>query len=219
MSTLPKLFCKPSVDGTKVGDCPFTHFARMALELGCKGYTACPTKPEDKPQWLLDKYGGSMPCLAPSEDGEGAISESAAIAATGMPPTPADDAALATAKPLFLGIAKLIKNTEADGEGADPGLREGLEATLQALDAHLSAAGTPYLAGESPGLADCSVATKLYVIDIAAAHFKSFRLNEEKYPALAAYRTRVYELPAFRKTKYDEADSIAGWGQARGGGH
>ena len=61
------------------------------------------------------------------------------------------------------------------------------------------------------------MATKLFVVSVVAAHYKSFTLDAAKCPALAAYQARVFALPAFCETTYLEEDAIAGWGKARGG--
>lgn len=212
----PTLFTKPSyADPTQVGDCPFTHFVRMTFYLVGKECKLRPTKPADKPQWLLDA-GGSMPCLAPMGvgDGTGAVSDSTQIASAALPPTAADDASLAAAEGFFLCIAKLIKNKDAPGEGADAELRAALTTALAKLDAHLGE--SLYFGGAGPGLSDASIATKLYIISTAATHYKSFALDASAMPKLSAYQERIFAHPAFAETKYNPADAITGWGEARG---
>lgn len=213
------LLCKPSyANPAAVGDCPFTHFVRMSFAIAGTPYTLTPTKPEDKPQWLLDEHKGSMPCFAPNgfSDGSGAVSDSATIAKTALPPSAADEASLAAADGFFPAIAKLIKNKEAVGEGADAELRAGLQAALTKLDAHLASSDAQFFGGAAPGLSDASIATKLFVIATACTHYKEFALDASATPALAAYYERVCKLPAFAETTYDAADAITGWAAARG---
>ena len=219
MASSAALLCKPSyADPTKVGDCPFTHFVRFSFAIAGKPYTVAPTKPEDKPQWLLDNFNGSMPCFAPNgiADGTGAVADSVTIAKAALPPSPADEVSLAAADGFFPSIAKLVKNTEAAGQGADPDLRAALTTALGKLDAHLSTVGTPFFGGDQPGLSDASIATKLFVISTAAAHYKDFMLDVNAMPTLAAYYKKIGEHPAFASTVYDAADAITGWGHARG---
>mmetsp|Transcript_21287 Transcript_21287/g.52250 ORF Transcript_21287/g.52250 Transcript_21287/m.52250 type:complete len:219 (-) Transcript_21287:299-955(-) len=215
----PSLLCKPSYkDAATVGDCPFTHFVRMSFALAGKAVAPLPTKKEDKPKWLLDDHNGSMPCLAPAgpADGTGAVSDSLQIATAALPAVPADEASMAAAQGFFPSIAKLIKNKEAVGEGDDVALRAGLTEALAKLDAHLVTAATPFFGGVAPGLSDGLIATKLFVIDVAAKHYKSFTLDASATPALAAYQERIFAHPSFAETKYDPDDAITGWGEARG---
>ena len=214
----PLLFCKPASDGICVGDCPFTHYARMALELAGAEYLPMPLKPKNKPDWHVADHGGSMPCLAPRGlyNPAGAVSDSGAIAKGALAPTPADDAALEACGGLFLGIAKFLKNTD---DAKDPDLRAGLDAQLDALERALAAADGPFLSGATPGVADCSVATKLYVLLVGAGHYKSFVLDGNKHGRVGAYYASVSALPAFYSTRYPETELLHGWGEARGGGH
>uniref|UniRef100_A0A7S0Q412 GST C-terminal domain-containing protein n=1 Tax=Coccolithus braarudii TaxID=221442 RepID=A0A7S0Q412_9EUKA len=216
------LLCKPSyLDPSKVGDCPFTHFARVALHLGGCEYIPWPTAPDAKPNWLLDEHGGSMPCLAPMgfENGDGAVSDSFKIASTALPPTPADTASLAAADGFFPSIAKFIKNTDAVGEGQDVELRQALVDVLVRLDTHLQSSGATFFGGEAVGLADASIATKLFMLECVGNHYKSFTLDSGRMPALSAYQKRMLAVPEFESTKPELADAVTGWGQARGGGH
>jgi hypothetical protein len=211
------LFCKPATDGVSVGDCPFTHYARMALAIAGMEYIETPLAPSDKPGWHLEEHGGSMPCWSPRGlyNGEGAISDSGAIAKMALPPTPADDAALGACGGLFLGIAKYLKNSD---DARDGELKAGLDAELAKLEALLFAADGPFLAGAAPGVADCSVATKLYVLLVGAGHYKNYVLDA-KYPNVARYYATASSHPAFYATRYPESEMLAGWGEARGGGH
>ena len=212
------LLVKAAADGS-LGDCPFAHYSRMCLALAEKPYKVQPTKREDKPEWHLNDHGGSMPCWCPEwPEGSGAISDSAQIARMALPPTEADEAVLATAgeAKVFPSIAKYIKNTD---DAEDAALREGLDAALGALDKTLSAAGTPFFSGSSPGHADAWIATKLYVLDVAGGHYKKFAIDADALKTLAEYKARVFAHSAFTSTAYPPAEAIVGWGEARGGGH
>ena len=104
----------------------------------------------------------------------------------------------------------------AHGTGADVTLRAALTTALEKLEAHLAVSGGPFFGGAAPGLADAAVAAKLYVISIAAAHYKSFTLSASAMPRLTAYQERFFAHPAFAHTAYNPADAITGWGYARG---
>ena len=57
------LHVKAGPDGRAFGDCPFAHALRMAIEHKGLEYTLAPHAPDAKPDWLVDGYGGKMPCL------------------------------------------------------------------------------------------------------------------------------------------------------------
>ena len=100
-----------------------------------------------------------------------------------MPPTAADGVALAAAAPLFPAVAQLLKNVDAEGTEADAAVREGLDAALGAIERYLVASPPgSFLSGEAPGLADCNVATKLFLVDVAAKHFKGYVLDAAALP-------------------------------------
>lgn len=205
------LYCKASRDGAQVGDCPFTHYARMAMEVGGVSYELKPTK--NKPEWL-----GSMPCLAVSPDGAEAISESSVIAAKALPPSDIDEASLEATKSLFGAVAKYVKNTDPS---ADEELLQNVLVALESLEARLKDLGTVFLSGtdDQPGLSDCSVATKLYVLTVAGGHYKDFALPKDRYPLVHKYIQDLDQCDAFSTTKYPAEEMIFGWGEARGGGH
>lgn len=211
----PTLFCKPGRDGTSLGDCPFTHFARMAMAVAGKDYVLKPTRPDDKPEWLLEKHGGSMPCLTEDPDGgTGAVSESAKIAAAALPPTPADDDAMKVTKGLFPAIANFIKNSN---RGDDEKMLKTLTTELGKLEKHLaSLQGGPFLSGtDTLGLSDCFVATKLYVLLYAGGPLKEYAFPNQDFPKVDAYIVKVFSTPEFWETRYDEKEMVHGWTQAR----
>ncbi|KAK7250156.1 chloride channel [Aureococcus anophagefferens] len=55
------LFCKPATDGVSVGDCPFTHYARMALAIAGMEYIETPLAPGDKPGGISKSTAGPCP--------------------------------------------------------------------------------------------------------------------------------------------------------------
>ncbi len=224
----PALLTKASyADPSKVGDCPFSQIVRIAYHLAGKPIIPVPVtrdnegKLVDPPFWLMNILGGGsgcMPCLAPNgaHDGSGATLGGFDIAAAALPPSPADKAALAAEDGLFSAIAKFVKNTDAQGTGADVELRAALTTALAKLEAHLTETGSAFFGGATPGLSDAAIAAKLYVISIAAAHYKAFALSPGATPNLVAYQERIYAHPAFVGAMYEPADAITGWGLARG---
>ena len=214
-STVPKkmpvLYCKPSKDGLNVGDCPFTQFARMAMEVAGKDYELKPTKKDEKPAWLLEDHGGAMPCLFMDE---GALADSGKIAEAALPPNAEDLKSKDATSSLFGAIARFIKNTDDD---KDPDLLKNLGAQLIKLEKRLEE--VPYLSGDAIGLTDCSVSTKLYVLLVAGKHFKKFELSEPAFPLTTAYVAKLFDSDVFKKTMYPEEEMLHGWAEARAGAH
>ena len=149
MSAQGVLMTKAGQDGVAQGDCPFTQYAAMSMQLAGASYKLRPTPQEQKPAWHVDAHGGSMPCWAPNgfADGADAITDSGGIAKHFLAPSATDAAVMEQCGGLFKGIAMLLKNTD---DAKDGELMEGLNAQLDKLEA---CAFTPYLSGAAPGLA------------------------------------------------------------------
>ena len=114
MSAQGVLLTKAGKDGVAQGDCPFTQYAAMSMQLAGASYKLRPTPQEEKPAWHLDAHGGSMPCWAPNgfEDGADAIADSGGIAKHFLTPSATDAAVMENCGGLFKGIAMLLKNTD-----------------------------------------------------------------------------------------------------------
>ena len=124
---------------------------------------------------------------------------------------------LSLSSKVFPAIAKFIKNT---AEAEDAQLKADLDLALSSVEYTLRITTMPFFSGEKPGHADAWVATKLYVLETAGSHFKGFSLDTSpEHKFLAAYKARVFADPAFVATAYPPAEAIAGWGEARAGGH
>ena len=223
------LLCKPGSDGG-LGDCPFTHYAMMTMALTgvMDDVKVMPCSQDDKPAWLLEHHGGSLPCLVSDHvTGAGAVIDSGTIAQfvdgtcgqSKLSSGAANEQAFEVSGPLFGAIAKFIKNTD---DSKDEDLAASLDEQLGALEAFLVNQDTPlqFLSGDaSPGLADASIAPKLFVLQVAGGHYKNYALDTSKFPSVAEYQARVFALSAFQSTKPRESEVLHGWGQARGGAH
>ena len=58
MSTRGVLLTKAGKDGISLGDCPFTQYAAMSMELAGATYSVRPTAQAQKPAWHVDAHGG-----------------------------------------------------------------------------------------------------------------------------------------------------------------
>ena len=234
------LICKPSADGQGPGDCPFTHYARMVLCAKGVDCAVLPMSKASKPAWLVD-LGGSLPCLTSDlATGADAVVDSAAIAAhvnrtygleSGCvaPMVVGSDEASSACAGLFGALAKFIKHADDDG-AANELLKEAVCEELRKIERFLEAragagagagSGGHWLCdGDALGLLDCSVAPKLWVLQVAGGHYKNFLWPQPRvFPRLAAYQERVFATDAFKSTMCSPDEVIFGWGQGRAGGH
>lgn len=221
------LYVKPAADGKSVGDCPFAHFVRMVLHEKNLEYELKPTTPEKKPQWLLDDYGGKMPALRHRKE---CYVDSEVIAQYldfffQNPPLSveekeqkgATEAAAAALNGFFPAMAKFVKHSP-NGDEEDVELRKALEGKLQTLEDHLSGDGRsgPYLVGngEQFTLLDCSLAPKLYALDVCLEKIKENPIDlKGKFPLLRKYMDDLFARPSFQSTvEYGPETVVWGWG-------
>ena len=215
------LYVKPAEDGKSVGDCPFAHFVRMVLAEKGLECDLVPSTPENKPQWLLDDYGGKMPALRhrkecyvdseviaqyldfffkePELSVGGKATEEASVAVDGF----------------FPAMAKFTKHSP-NGDAEDKEKQAALEAKLQTLEDHLSneARTGPYLVGdgETLTLLDCSMAPKLYAMDVCMKEMKDGAVDLTKYPKLRKYMDDLFARPSFESTvEYGPETVVWGW--------
>jgi len=217
------LYVKPAEDGTSVGDCPFAHFVRMVLAEKGLDYDLIPSTQENKPQWLLDDYEGKMPalrhrkeCYVDSEviaqyldfffkDPELAVASAGEM-----------EKASAVLDGFFPAMAKFTKHSP-NGDEEDKEKQAALEEKLQGLEDHLGADGRTgsYLVGngEQFTLLDCSLAPKLYAMDVCLGQIKDNAIDlAGKYPNLRKYMDDVFARPSFQSTvEYGPETVVWGW--------
>ena len=216
------LYVKPAEDGKSVGDCPFAHFVRMVLHEKNLEYDLLPTTQENKPQWLLEDYDGKMPALRHRRecyvDSE-VIAQyldfffqdpklSVAGGETGEAAEAVDG--------FFPSMAKFVKHSP-NGDEEDKEKQEALEEKLQTLNDFLSRDGRtgPYLVGngETFTLLDCSMAPKLYAMDVCLEKIKENPIDlKGTYPAVRKYCDDVFARPSFQSTvEYGPETVVWGW--------
>jgi len=231
------LYIKPGPDGKSVGDCPFAHFVRMVLAEKNLEYDLIPCTPDNKPNWLIEEYGGKMPALRHRKE---CYVDSEVIAqyldfffvepelSPGKGKGGEDNMAKATeaVEGFFPAMAKYIKY-RSNGDEEDMVRRSVLEERLQALEDHLSDAlrmtssgegevGGPYIVGNGKQftLLDCSLAPKLYALDVCLTEVKGWSTDElqSKYPHVRKYMNALFERPSFQTTvEYGKETVVWGW--------
>ncbi|KAL1495927.1 hypothetical protein AB1Y20_014569 [Prymnesium parvum] len=218
-ASLLTLHVKAGPDGRAVGDCPFAHALRIALEHKELEYRLAPHAPHEKPEWLVADYGGAMPCL---QDGEAVVTESSTIMdhLEERYPSPSLspaglDAAEAVRSPVFGSFARYCKNVD---EAADAELKKALLLSLCNLDAHLQQHAAPFAAGATLSRCDCFLLPALYHIKVAGAAFKQFEIPEQ-FTALTAYVDKMFESDLLYRTAPPPPMVRWGWASARGDTH
>lgn len=133
----------------------------------------------------------------------------------------------------FPVMAKYIKyrsSSTTNGDEEDMARRAVLEERLSALEDHLSNKsrrsekedgeegdiGGPYIVGNGKQftLLDCSLAPKLYALDVCLTEVKGWSTEElkMKYPHVRNYMDALFERPSFQKTvEYGKDTVVWGW--------
>ena len=222
------LYLKAGPDGQSVGDCPFAQYIRIILHEKDLPYTTRPCTQETKPAWLIDHYEGKMPALRHRSE---CYTESDVIAEylefffqdTPLTPPSSQKKEYEEAKNLagsiFPSIAKYLKST-TDGDEDDLALKDNLSTALSQLEERLTASGRtgPFLSGDGEMLTavDCSLAPKLFHMQIGLKHFKQNAIDvESDFPALASYMQTMFARESFQESMYPEETVVWGWTNAR----
>ena len=216
------LYVKPAEDGKSVGDCPFAHYVRMVLHEKGLEYDLLPTTQENKPNWLLEGYDGKMPALRHRKE---CYVDSDVIAQyldfffqEPKMSVLGEDAEQATSSVdgFFPAMAKFVKH-RPNGDDDDKEKQAVLEEKLQTLENHLSRDGRTgsYLVGDGEKftLFDCSMAPKLYAMDVCLEKIKGRPIDlKEKYPAVRKYMDEVFARDSFKSTvEYGPETVVWGW--------
>ncbi len=220
------LYVKPGMDGRSVGDCPFAHFVRMVLAEKGLEYDLVPSTHDAKPRWLIDDYSGKMPALRHRRE---CYVDSDVIAryldfffpepSLSYGGSRADaDAANAAVDGFFPAMAGYVKH-RPNGDDEDASRRTALGAKLRTLENHLldndGARTGPYLVGDGERLTllDCSMAPKLYAMEVCIRDIKDDAIDiAGEYPRLRRYMDDVFERPSFRSTvEYGPETVVWGW--------
>ena len=185
-------------------------------------YEVLPTSQENKPQWLLDDYGGKMPALRHRKE---CYVDSEVIAqyldfffkepelSVGGKETELASEAI---DGFFPAMAKYVKHSP-NGDEEDAEKQVALEAKLQSLENFLGSEGRtgPYLVGngEQFTLLDCNMAPKLYAMDVCLKEIKGGVIDVGgKYPLVRKYMDDLFARPSFQSTvEYGPETVVWGW--------
>lgn len=221
-----ELYCKSNQDGTQVGDCPFTQFIQMVLLKKGVRYNIRPTTSSNKPDWLVNNYGGKMPCLVHNG---ATVTDSLAIAEYLEKQFPHNtltrqgaysyQEVLEKTSGFFPALSNALKNKD---ESKDSELLAQVEAQLDILDDLIRSTPGQYICGIEMTFADLYLLPQLFHAMVALEHFKGLEFYhydaDATRPALENYIGRMLKLEEFNdKRVYYNVDSVVyGWKVARG---
>lgn len=208
------LYIKASIidpDSGKIGACPFSQRVMMALVLKGIPYTPKPVSlGANKPNWFLAlNPAGKVPVYV---KGDKVVPDSGEIVMYLEKefPTPSlkvDQVPPAVSNLKFGKLFGLVTNKDASLE---EGKKHELIEELEKLENVLKSSFGRFILGDEPSAAECDLLPKLHQARVANKAIKGFEIPK-KFEALWRYFEAGDELPAFKTTKADDSEIIAGW--------
>ncbi|PKA51918.1 Glutathione S-transferase DHAR2 [Apostasia shenzhenica] len=188
---------------------PFCQRVLLTLEEKKIPYEVKLIDLSNKPEWFLKiSPEGKVPVLKIDEDKR--VSDSDVIAQiieeTYPNPslvTPPEKASVGSK--IFFSFVTFLKS-----KNPNDGSEQALVNELNALDEHLKNHG-PYINGENISAVDLSLAPKLFHLEVALGHFRSWSIPEN-LAYVHAYTKLLFNRESFLKTKPAAKEHvIAGW--------
>ncbi|KAF8395057.1 hypothetical protein HHK36_018996 [Tetracentron sinense] len=190
-----------------LGDCPFCQRVLLTLEEKKIPYQMHLINLSDKPQWFLEvSPEGKVPVIkfddkwVPDSDVITQIIEEKYP----NPPLSTPPEYSSVGSKIFGSFVKFLKSKDPN-DGSEQALLE----ESKALEEHLKAHG-PYVNGENISAVDLSLAPKLYHLEVALGHFKSWPIPES-FTSVHNYMKLLFSRESFIKTKAAKEYVIAGW--------
>ncbi|RZC76137.1 hypothetical protein C5167_000275 [Papaver somniferum] len=191
-----------------LGDCPFCQRVLLTLEEKKVPYQMHLIDTANKPQWFLEvNPEGKVPVV--KFDGKW-VPDSDVITQTLETKYP--EPSLVTPSEYSSVGSKLFGSfvTFLKSKDASDGSEQALITELSALEEHLKAHG-PYANGEKISAVDLGLAPKLYHLEVALGHFKSWSVPEN-LTHVKNYMKLLFSRESFLKTQpADKKYLIAGW--------
>ncbi|CAH2036798.1 unnamed protein product [Thlaspi arvense] len=192
----------------KFGDCPFSHRVVLTLEEKSVPYKMHLINLSDKPQWFLGiSPNGTVPVLKIDDKW---VSDSDIIVDVLEKKYPEPSLKTPTkfatvGSKIFSTFGSFVKSKDRN-DGTEKALLDELEA----LEKHLKTHDGPFIAGERVSAVDLSLAPKLYHLEVALGHFKSWSVPGS-LSHVHRYMKALFSLDSFEKTKPEEKYVISGW--------
>ncbi|KAK4751927.1 hypothetical protein SAY87_020725 [Trapa incisa] len=191
----------------RLGDCPFSQRILLTVEEKQLSYSMKLVDMGNKPEWFLKiNTEGKVPVIKIDEKW---IADSDVITQTleekfPSPPlaTPPEKAPVGSKIfSMFIGFLK----SKSPSDGTELQLLN----ELTSFNDHIKENG-PYINGKEVSAADLSLGPKLYHMEIALSHYKSWAIPDS-LPYVKSYMQNVFSRDSFVKTRALKEDVIAGW--------
>ncbi|KAG1358705.1 Glutathione S-transferase DHAR3, chloroplastic [Cocos nucifera] len=191
----------------RLGDCPFSQRVLLTLEEKHLPYDLKLIDFANKPEWFLEISPESkVPVVKLDEKW---VADSDIITQSLEEKYP--DPPLATPPEKASVGSKIFSTFIGFLKSKDPndGTEQALLTELTSFDDYLKENG-PFVNGSMLSAADLSLGPKLYHLEIALSHYKSWSVPESlKY--VRAYMKSIFSMDSFVKTRALPEDVIAGW--------
>ncbi|XP_062005286.1 glutathione S-transferase DHAR3, chloroplastic [Rosa rugosa] len=209
MAATPLPVCvKPSVTvPNKLGDCPFCQRVLLTLEEKHLPYELKMVDLAHKPEWFLKiNPQGKVPVVKLDDKW---IADSDII--TQILEDKYPDPPLTTPPEKASVGSKIFSTFIGFLKSKDPkdGTEQALISELSTFNDYLKDNG-PFVNGEKLSSVDLSLAPKLYHMEIALGHYKSWSVPDS-LPYVKSYLKSIFSLDSFTKTSALKEDVIAGW--------
>lgn len=208
------LHVKASPDG-RVGDCPFSIKANMALRFrGVEFQVSC-VDTSNKPQWFLDlTEKATTPVFV---DGDRVLNDSADIVQAademGTGPTlirksdPNWDKASQVIEPIFSKFISLMKNKDDNEEQK---CKDQVVDSVKSLSAYIKSVDGPFLLGRQVSALDCDLAPKAKNVLVAAPHYKNVEFPDDCEP-LKEYISHIETLDEWKLSTPSDELFVSAW--------
>ncbi|XP_024029627.1 glutathione S-transferase DHAR3, chloroplastic [Morus notabilis] len=191
----------------KLGDCPFCQRVLLTLEEKHLPYDLKLVDLGNKPEWFLKiNADGKVPVIKLDEKW---IADSDVITQSleekyPEPPldTPPEKASVGSK--IFSTVIGFLKSKDPNDATEQALLRE-----LSAFNDYLKDNG-PFVNGKDVSAVDLSLGPKLYHLEIALGHYKSWSVPDS-LPYVKSYMQTIFSKDSFIKTRALPEDVIAGW--------
>ena len=216
---------------TAIGDCPYGQYIRIVLEEKGIEYELTPCTLYNKPQWLVEKHGGSLPALA--HGSEQYVESEICVqyldfwfSKSSLTPYNTEEirAAKEASSAIFPALARYLTHLPDHDEEAEK-YKADLEKALGCLELYLSSRGSeagslgPYLVGDGKRftLVDASLAPKLFHMHIGLQWFKDIPTKEMsmRFPHVYRYMKAVLMRSSVKKTLPKSSVVVWGWTASR----
>jgi len=204
-------YVKGDPASNKLGDCPFCMRVLLTLENKSVPYKLGLIDFAAKPEWLQEKSGGKVPVINKDDFWLADSDEIVKYLEQQVPQPSMVSSVPADVTSSIFGAFRgfLMAKPEEEAEK-----KEAFLAELTKINDYLAQHG-PLFGGNTLNETDAATAPKLYHATLALGHFKGYKLDTGKFPAVAAYMEKLTTLPAWQHALPADGDAavIAGWGK------